>query len=114
MIQSLIELRDKIKAASEREYNYAASQDNEEISRLELSFSNQLLKYSQELNKIISTEKKSSFNLRTSDNIFDEVRNIWDAAEINVLHSVGEICKGDSNYEENPICLSEYVEKYYS
>ena len=51
--QDLIEFRDKLKASSEMEYNYASVNDNEEISRLELSFSNLLLKFSKDLNEIL-------------------------------------------------------------
>ena len=45
---------------------------------------------------------------------FDEVKNIWNAAEKYILNEIGEITKGDANYDENTPDLETYFEKYYA
>jgi hypothetical protein len=44
---------------------------------------------------------------------FIEVKDIWNAAEKYVLHEIGEICKGDANYEEDIPDLNTYYERHY-
>jgi abortive infection bacteriophage resistance protein len=61
----------------------------------------------------VTAQFNKSFPLRTSDNLFDEVRNIWNAAEQYVLQEVGEICKGDANYIEEPIDFQSYYHLHY-
>lgn len=45
---------------------------------------------------------------------FDDVRRIWNAAEKWVMHEIGEICKGDVDYEEDVPDLETYYERHYS
>ena len=44
---------------------------------------------------------------------FNEVKDIWNAAEKHVLHEMGKICKGDANYEEDTPDLNTYYERHY-
>lgn len=44
---------------------------------------------------------------------FKEVKDIWNAAEKHVLHEMGEVCKGDANYEEDTPDLNTYYERHY-
>lgn len=44
---------------------------------------------------------------------FKEVKDIWNAAEKHVLHEMGEVCKGDANYEKDTPDLNTYYERHY-
>ena len=40
-----------------------------------------------------------------------EVKDIWNAAKLHTLHELGEICEGDSAYDENVPNLDSYLGK---
>ena len=59
--QDLINLRDELKEASEREWNYASMSENKTEEILELSYSKELLRFSNKLRDIIDYERNRKF-----------------------------------------------------